>query len=497
MATNDSSGKSHFRSSCGAPTWMWFWAVLFLVFFFWKTWPFISGQITAWVEYTTNTKAFDDRMIALGGSPTVGSWQFIATSSLSLIEIVPQLSLFLGLIVLATTATRQFLAARRMSFCDSELVAKTTIPEEMASFFADAAPGLKLTPDWERQHPLAYVRPAGWGRACLVLGGSYRLLWKRDREAAQAVALHELAHYRRGDFQVIGIAHFFRAVILFAVVVGGLLLLVNGVASYRSKYREAVDAQWRQDAEFRSSWVESGLDAATFPDRSGEIAKFVRTQFWLWVIGAGSQFFIFLGFLGAGFVLPLAAVWVAEFEADRAVVQQTGRPDTLLRLADELTTTGSRRRRWVSYLTHPPRTLRNWMLRHGNSFTGLLILLLIYPAAYFVRLAFAVVATGTTIGSLQLSNWLTSQPPSEHLHWGLIRNGISEYLAAGTYTVWLPMTILLLAWPWLQPRWERLFVGPRTDADTANKTNYVVYLLAASSTAATALYGAWVQSNAG
>jgi Zn-dependent protease with chaperone function len=78
---------------------------------------------------------------------------------------------------------------------------------EIEDFVKSHAPDLKVQVNLNRPGRL-WIYLNGYRTATLAIFYGFVMLWKTDREAAEAVLLHEIAHYRRGDALFIGPASF-------------------------------------------------------------------------------------------------------------------------------------------------------------------------------------------------------------------------------------------------------------------------------------------------
>jgi Zn-dependent protease with chaperone function len=75
---------------------------------------------------------------------------------------------------------------------------------EMQLFVCQHDPSIRLRAT-TRDDQVAEIYPVGWRAARIAVFRPLPELWRRDREAAQAVLLHEVAHRRHGDQLVVGL----------------------------------------------------------------------------------------------------------------------------------------------------------------------------------------------------------------------------------------------------------------------------------------------------
>jgi len=76
---------------------------------------------------------------------------------------------------------------------------------EMEEFVARYDPAIRLRAT-TRDDQMARIYPVSWRTARIAVFRPLPELWRRDREAAQAVLLREVAHRRHGDQLVVGLA---------------------------------------------------------------------------------------------------------------------------------------------------------------------------------------------------------------------------------------------------------------------------------------------------
>src|SRR6185437_15406891 len=172
-----------------------------------------------------------------------------------------------------------------------------------------------------------------------------------------------------------------------------------------------------------------------------------------------------------------------ELNADRFSIDNMRRADVLERALLSLQGKRSWRHRLLSSLSHPPFTLRRWFTQHSGGVKGLLPLLLLFPAAYVIRLFL--------LFGLAISNEI-----------GIGRDfgAILGTLATGSITyaeslipIWLTLAVAFLLWPILVKPWEALFAGRRLTASRAIQTQgYGRYLFCAAITIGLAGIGYWL-----
>jgi len=192
-----------------------------------------------------------------------------------------------------------------------------------------------------RSDQMARVYPVGWRSARIAVFRPLPALWHRDREAAQAILLHEVAHRRQGDQLIVGLGSPF--VMLMRIWAPAYLLLVLIPATVYLAVGRSI------------------------------LAPFV-----------GVPTVALAAMIPGVIFLPVTALWLAELGADRMPAQAIGSGAVRQAL---LATAGSRASlvaRVLALLSHPPRRLR---LRFAAARpAGTAGLVAVWPAALLVWL---------------------------------------------------------------------------------------------------------------
>jgi hypothetical protein len=282
------------------------------------------------------------------------------------------------------------------------------------------------------------------------------MLWKIDREAAEAVLLHELEHYRRGDALFMGPGDFFenavKLTILFYLLFVALPYIITSADRTWQQYEslQKIDAIGREINNMRRSMgLEEQPPAGYFWPLATSI--FI-SAFGLLTTTAG-----FLVRTVASFVLPVACVWAAEFNADHFAAGHQKYRDGILR---ELNKKHGKLGwwRWILFrLSHPPDSMRRFFLSRRDSY-ALALLLLIYPLAMFTRIAVLHVWVFLFQAGVGTASAVAGQ--SAEFTWQkFLQDSIENTrLAITSWPLdWLLMTGLLLAWTSVAPPWERFF----------------------------------------
>ncbi len=268
---------------------------------------------------------------------------------------------------------------------------------EMQDFVAQYDPAIRLRAT-TRDDQMARIYPVSWRTARIAVFRPLPELWRRDREAAQAVLLREVAHRRHGDQLVVGLASplvWLMRIWVPAFVVLALTPVVVYAALGGGLLTQAVAGQ--------GAW----------------------------------QLLQPIGLL----ILPVTALWLAEFDADLVAARVLG----VEPVRRALQATGGSR--LLGLLSQPPRRLR---LRSAAARpTGTFALLAAWPTALAAQLL--VIIAGAAVAYLLISQSLPDTGRD-------LLAGTHQFLRGNQILV-VAAIILLLLWPLLARPWDRLWSG--------------------------------------
>jgi Zn-dependent protease with chaperone function len=324
-------------------------------------------------------------------------------------EAVPIL-LILGILVVAFPALRRWLVERHhapIQPSGEEPGPEHELRAQIQGFVDRHAPGVEIrfTSDAGGQ---ARIYPVTWRRARIMLFGGFLKLWVQHRREAEAVLFHEIAHRRQGEHLIAGLGSPFSWLVrLWAAAY--LILSVPLVVLLISNH----------------SWLSASAMAQLLYDATTPIGMLI---------------------------FPVAALWLAEFTADRWAADRHG-ADVVrqsLALARPAKSGGvlSRVRRILSVLDHPPARLRRALLSSRHSRT---LLLASWPAT--VVPAF-LVSVMTMVPVTLLLGWRASDQP------GVIAFGGGVALDSALAML-IASLLLLVSWPLLSTRWPRIWTPSR------------------------------------
>lgn len=424
------------RERPGAPPWLWLWALLYIL-----NVPRLIETGRGTVQTLVEARASTQRLQLTDSG--FGRLEFLTYPGYSL-DVWPAAALLIGLVLVLAPRLRASYLERRFRL---ELPAKPpSALKEVQAFLEAHGSHVPIRLNLRRSHPLAFVYPGRHGRPTLALLGGFFMLWRSDRQAAEAVLLHELVHLQRGDTRVIGAGSPFEALLKYSMLGFLLLVLVPFGIGY-------VDQVLQARAQFRALGIPEELSQQHL---SGQVGGMIVPG--LLLIAAG-----FLCQLAAQLVIPLAGIWSAELNADHVAAQEgkEGIRRGLLSLE-------SRRSwwRWLLFrLSHPPAGLRRRLLGARGQ-RGLVGLLLLFPVAWVLQWAL--------LQGMALAAYVQLDLPA-HTVWEHLRENTRLWLSSRPYA-WWAMAALLLGWPALRGRWERWFSG---EAAPATPSPLRVYALCA------------------
>jgi Zn-dependent protease with chaperone function len=279
---------------------------------------------------------------------------------------------------------------------------------EMQQFVDFYDPSVRLRVSL-RADQMARIYPVGWRKARIAVFRPLTVLWRYDREAAQAVLLHEVAHRRRGDQLIMGLGSPFTWLVRIGVPAYLVLVLIPSAV-----------------------FLVAG---------AGEMGSFTA--------GLAASL---AGTIPSLVFLPVIALWLAELDADQQAVRAVG-PAALRRALQ--VAAGPRAHvaaRAMALLSHPPGRLR--LRCAGASPAGSAVLMAAWPASmavFVLVLPFVIDVPLYFSGQLQAGLWEVD-----------VRSVMYLMLVYHLPLV-IATAVVLLAWPAVAAFWERLWCrGPRT-----------------------------------
>ena len=405
----------------GSPPWLWIWTFIFIV----------------------NLPASLHLLL-----------QNISQGPSALFEFIVLVALTLGLLL-------TFLPWVRASYLENRF--RLRVPPSLSTlsriseFVNIHAPGLQVKANLLRFDQLAFVYPSNFRKTTLALFGGMIRLWQMDQKVAEAILLHEIAHYRRGDMLIAGTGSFLEQMIRYALPCYLILFLIpNILVTFNESQRSLREVEAITGTRIGSM------------ELLGRIAFFAKSYGW---ITAGSFIQLFTQ------LIPfLAGIWSAELNADQYAREKQGMNDAVYRALTSLSgNTG-----WWSWLllrlSHPPVSFRRRFLTY-RSRRALFLLLLVFPLSYFLFLMGRHAHAMTAYIQADMTNEL----------W---RHGITntKLFFASSSGYWFSFSAALLLWPYLFSTWEFIFTGEKQQ--TGARCNcYGIYVLCGGVTALVGAFG--------
>ncbi|OPG01340.1 hypothetical protein B1R27_37480 [Streptomyces sp. GKU 895] len=254
--------------------------------------------------------------------------------ALTFVQLLPVVFLLAGALSVVPPQPRTWWVERRYQLRspDHEPDGTPHVYDQMRRFLTLQAPGVELRVTMRRDL-LARVYPGGWRTTRVGAFNPLVILWQRDREAAEAVLLHEIGHLRYGEQHVAGLGSPFTGLVRawpYVFAVFGLLPVALLLAS--------------------------GNSAA--PLLSAQIVLVVLT-------------------VPKILLIVVSALWTAELTADRYAAG-TAAPTAQRRALNALAQSPHDA---LARLYHPPVRLRLWFTARAEQPVPQLLLVLLWPAA--------------------------------------------------------------------------------------------------------------------
>jgi Zn-dependent protease with chaperone function len=402
----------HIKSNV-LPPWLWFWLVVFFVLL-------LPYYLAVWIRNIQELF----QTPAAGIDPVTGA-AYRILGLVGLLELVPSLALFLGILALLRPAIRTNRLEKEYKLKPAGPT--TTVMVEILEFIHHHAPGIEVRANRLRFDQPPFVYPLGFGTTAIAIFGQLVKLWQSDRPAAEAILLHELAHYRHGDALIIGAGSPFRGVIEQWGKLYSRLFLVPFILSF-----VAIAILFFGEIIYLMSMGVGGIGLLV----SAIVHKLVQTAgmlFWALFISFG-----LLIFTTSVFIVPMVAIWCSELNADQAPASRSVEDalSALHRLPEQ-----AQGRKWLLFrLAHPPAKLRQWMATNSAHLLGKVTLLLLFPLSFV------------------LQAWLLRLLRALGRINGIEIVSIDRVASPQTVSgLWLVAAVLLIVWPFLASAWERVF----------------------------------------
>lgn len=399
-------------SSSTVPPWLWCWLIIFAVVqlpYYGSVW--VRNLQDLFYSPTTELDWVTNLSIRILGLP-------------GLLELVPSLTLLIGLMCLLWPQQRSQRLEQHYKL--KPMGSASPAMMEILEFIHHHGPGLEVKVNRLRFDQTPFVYALGFRRTAIAIFGQLVKLWQTDRPAAEAILLHELAHYRHGDALMIGAGSPFRAVVERWGKLYSCLFLLPFLLSFVS-----ITVLF---------FVEIGQLLALGGGGMGLLGqailhKLVQTIFM--TLGALFISINLLMWTTSVFIVPMVAIWCAELNADQAPASRSIN-DTLRALNSCPET--ARGRQWLLHrLGHPPVQLRRWMTTYRGSILAKVVLLLLFPLSFALQTI--LLKTLQAIAQAQ----------------GIAMVGMDRVVSSTILgSLWLLMAFLLALWPFIANQWEKI-----------------------------------------
>lgn len=363
----------------------------------------------------------------------------LSTRGVSVVELVPYVIVLLGVVGLFFPKQRAARLERKYMLKD---IALGQLPE-LRGFLECHAPKLNIKVNLAQMNEFALVYPTGYRSFAIAIFGPLALLWRRDPDAAKAVLLHEIAHYRSGDAHVQGTGTLFTTYLKSWFFIFALSMILPFILNLLSVSADTLSKAIRIDLSI--SEVVLNLIIMIF---TTFIPNLLHTSL-----------AVFLATLSIIF-LPLIGIWVAEMNADFYAIQILNDADAVQRALHYVGKRPSFFFWLLLRMTHPPEVLRKALLCIPNRNLILTIILLMMPLAFLSRLIIVLInVIVVMIGANDLS-----------LHTIMVNLGPAMTSLSG-FLIFAVLSLLI--WPWLAPIWQSIFTYKRETA-VAQKRPYLM-----------------------
>jgi hypothetical protein len=423
--------------NAGAPPWLWLWAAQFVIHLPWLfgDWIYILDHFNRFRAQTAVLQQIDPGFHQLDvlWYPSV------------LLDFLPSLALLIGIVsvVLPQIRARHVRNRFRLGPLPDH------IPEvaEITAFIRPSAPKLEIVGNLLRAAPLAFVFVDNHRQASIAITGGLVRLWAADRKAAEAVLLHEIAHYRRGDARIIGVGTAFEYLVKFAFLAFFALYIVPTLVILGDQFVRARQEFLALGMPPHDVWRYQILSALEFA-----------------VLGLVVPLLTYVVWFGSFLIVPLAGIWSAELNADRMASQGPESGNAIARGLRQATGRPSWWRWALFRLYHPPAWLRTWLLRRSRYWSTVL-LVMVFPAGCLLEAGM----NHTRASFMAFVGGSAEIAPALPQSLAIARPYLVEMLL-----FWLPVAGAILLWPWAVQHWER-FVSRGSGTDLrSGRGGYVI-----------------------
>ena len=350
------------RSLLGSfPPWLFLWIIFFLI-----SVPSLLSRslysVCSTLQGTSQTDVYGTSLAPLLAIPAI-------------LEFATLLALVLGICAVFLPRRRALYVENENNLKDVELSSDSL--KEIKDFIHGVDSSIRIKSNLTSFAEYAFVYPLGFGSFAIAITGGLVKLWNKDRQQAEAILLHEIAHCQNGDALVVGAGSFLERFIRYWWLLAIAFFIIPVVFV-------AID--------LFSNIFALGLFSYIGIIFAGLVSSILGLLLWS----------------SSLLVVPIAAIWSTEFAADTAALN--GRPAGLrAALVEE-----GRRPNWRDWLlrriSHPPQLLRAAFVARSNKVWPMVLILLLLPLAYILQFFLLIihgllVSASNDIGEVDLALW--------------------------------------------------------------------------------------------
>lgn len=418
------------QTSAKVPPWLWLWIVFYVTY--------LPQVFSLW------QKLFNDLLFYQEPSQEItGSAFFFLARLGNLLEFIPSFALFIGTISLLIPTLRKTSLERKFNLSDPPMSSSGI--NEIVHFIQTHAPGIHVKVNPTEFSQYAFVYSLGYRKAAIAVFAPVIKLWRSDRAAAEALLLHEVAHYNNGDAFIVGAGSIFRIVIenWFYLFAGLFCLPIVIVFLTQTIY-------------FFKELEQLGLSILLIVPLIGAVLhKIIQV-----IVGIPlllkSMIGIFL-WTTSIFIIPLIGIWTSELNADQFAAQRSS--ENMLAVIHRLPKEPHFLKWVLNRLTHPPNWIRRWFIAHSQRTSSNALLLVLFPLSYIMALIVQILSTMFQAESIDL---ISLGPNVAYV--------LHNILALR----WFLMSIVLLIWPFSAHIWEQWFTGTSRQTGQIEFSTYFI-----------------------
>ncbi len=349
---------------------------------------------------------------------------------------IPSIFLFLGVLSVLFPFIRTYYVEKKYKLTENYQRIPAII--EIEDFLRLHAPNIKIKTNLTSQSKEVFIYPIGYRTTGIAIFGKFIKSWRLDKEDSQEILLHEIGHYRNGDALILGAGSFFEFVVERSIFIIAFCFLLQ--------------------------------ITLVLVDLTESASHNILATIMFFLYSLTDPIVVLFETL-AFFTLPIIGIWSAELNADRFMLtSKINSTENYLKIMGNLEKERSLKQWILSRVTHPPNSLRRWMVVHSGEEKSVVLFLFLFPLSHLFQLLMLVMHALSSYIIIFLFGISNIQEFS-----GKLIKYIMMYIDARSFT-WLFFSIIVILWPILAIYWVRFFSGMR---EAYNMENYKSYLLSA------------------